>query len=73
MAKEMQTLKLNPELIKDLKRTAKKKKVSFNGYCESVLICHQFIGNDTVQRFNEMKISADQHRSKRFLRDSENM
>jgi hypothetical protein len=72
MAKEMQTLKLNPELIKDLKRTAKKKKVSFNSYCESILLVHHFTNGDTAKIFNQLRPS-DFHRSQRRLRDSENM
>lgn len=56
MAKEMQTLKLNPELLKDLKRTAKKKKVAFNSYCESVLLMHHFIDDGKIKQFNEMTV-----------------
>lgn len=40
MAKKMQTLKLDPELIKDLKKLSKKKKVAFNKECEEALTFH---------------------------------
>lgn len=38
MAKKMQTLKLDPKLIKDLKRMSRKHNVPFNALCEMVLL-----------------------------------
>ena len=67
----MQTLKLNPELIKDLKRTAKKKKVSFNSYCESILLVHHFTNGDTANIFNQLKmINKNEVKEKHQLRQS---